>query len=167
MHQEGERAAHRWNRWAAASLAYVAAGVLALLAIVTFADVIGRYVFNRPFSFTVEVTELAMGLIVYFGVGLTTQEKGHVNVDVLTLRVSDRGRAALEALTGLLALGFLALMIWRLWLRAQALLAAGDVTQVWAIPVWPVASAMAVGAVLLFTGVAVHTLSALARLAHR
>ena len=81
MNHEGESWAHRWNRWAAGKLAYVACGVLALLAIVTFADVIARYAFNRPFSFTVEVTELAMGLIVYFGVGLTTHETGHVAVD--------------------------------------------------------------------------------------
>lgn len=165
MDQEGESVAHRWNRWAATSLAYVACGVLTLLAVVTFADVIARYVFNRPFSFTVEVTELAMGLIVYFGIGLTTHERGHVSVDVVTLRASARGRAALETLTGLLGLGFLGLMIWRLWLRAQALLATGDVTQVWAIPVWPVAFAMAAGAILLFTGVAVHTATAAMRLA--
>ena len=167
MPQEGEGWAHRWNRRAAVGLAYIAAGVLAMLAVVTFADVVARYGFNRPFSFTVEVTELAMGLIVYLGVGLTTHEKGHVSVDVLTLRASNRGRATLEVVTGLLALGFLALMIWQLWLRAAALLAAGDQTQVWAIPLWPVAFAMAAAAALLFTGVAVHTVTALARLAQR
>lgn len=167
MAEEGEGWAARWNRWAATSLAYVAAAVLAMLAAVTFADVIGRYVFNRPFSFTVELTELSMGLIVYFGVGLTTHQKGHVTVDVLTLRASERGRALLEIVTGLLALLFLGLMIWRLWLRAEGLLVAGDVTQVWGIPLWPVAFAMAAAAALLFTGMAVHTAAALARLAQR
>jgi C4-dicarboxylate transporter DctQ subunit len=167
MALDDESWARRWNRRAAAVLAYIAAAVLAALALMTFADVVARYLFNRPFIFSVEVTELAMGLIVYFGVGLTTHERAHVSVDVLTLRASERGRALLELVTGLLALGFLGLMIWRLWLRAGALFAAGDQTQVWAIPLWPVAYAMAAAAALLFTGVALHTLAALTRLAHR
>ena len=53
----------------------------------TFCDVVGRYVFNSPFTFTVEFTQLSMGLIVYLGVGLTTHDRGHIVVDVVTLRL--------------------------------------------------------------------------------
>ena len=55
---------------------------LALIAVVTFCDVIARKVFNRGFTFTVEMTEMAMALIVFLGVGLVTHQRGHIVVDV-------------------------------------------------------------------------------------
>jgi TRAP-type C4-dicarboxylate transport system permease small subunit len=142
-------------------LARVAALILAALCLMTFADVLGRYFFNRPFTFTVEVTELAMGLIVYLAIGLTTHASEHISVDVVTLRLSEGVRALVALLTNLVALAFLAVMVWRVWLRAIDLMAKGDVTQVWRIPQWPVALAMAFGALFLLTGVFLHMATAL------
>lgn len=159
--------ARRCNRRASSLLAHIAAAVLAALAVMTFCDVVARYFFNKPFIFSVEITEFAMGLIVYLGLGLTTHEKGHVTVDIVTLRVGERLRTALEAVTGLLALGFLALMVWQIWLRAGSLYAKGDYTPVFAIPLWPVAFAIAAASLLLLTGLAVHALGALGRTFHR
>ena len=59
-------------------LARIAAVALAVIAAVTFCDVIGRYFFHAPFAFTVEMTQMAMALVVYFGVGLVTHESGHI-----------------------------------------------------------------------------------------
>ena len=144
-------------------LARIAAFFLALIAVVTFCDVIGRYFFNSPFTFTVEMTELSMGLIVFLGVGLTTHERGHIVVDVVTLRLSESVRALLGLATNFLALGFLALMVWRLWLRAEFLLSKGDTTPIWSIPLWPIAFAMALGSVFLLTGVFLQMIGAYRR----
>jgi TRAP-type C4-dicarboxylate transport system permease small subunit len=141
-------------------LARIAAFVLALLAVVTFCDVIGRYLFNAPFTFTVEMTELSMGLIVYLGIGLTTHGNEHISVDFVTLRLSDRARALLGVITNALALVFLCVMVWRVWLQAGVLLTKGDVTQIWRVPIWPVAFVMAFGAVFLLTGVLLHLMNA-------
>lgn len=148
-------------------LARVAAFLLALIAVMTFSDVIARYFFNAPFTFTVEVTELAMGLIVFLGVGLTTSAREHISVDVVTLRLSERWRALIGLATNLLALGFLGLMVWRLWLRAELLLAKGDTTPIWSIPLWPVAFTMAMGSVFLVTGVLVYLIDDVARVLGR
>jgi TRAP-type C4-dicarboxylate transport system permease small subunit len=153
----------RVTRW----LAGIAALLLALIAVMTFCDVGARYFLNAPFTFTVEVTELAMGLIVYLGVGLTTHTGGHIVVDVVTLRLSERWRALLALTTNALALGFLAILVWRLWLRAELLLIKGDTTPVWAIPLWPVAFVMALGSVFFLTGVLLHLMDAYGRLADR
>jgi TRAP-type C4-dicarboxylate transport system permease small subunit len=131
--------------------------------VVTFCDVVGRYVFNAPFTFTVEVTELAMGLIVYLAIGLTTHEDGHISVDFFILRLSTWLRAMLAVVTNILALAFLAFMVWRVWLRAGELFAKGDITQVWHIPIWPVAYVMALGSVFLLTGVFLHLAYAVRR----
>jgi TRAP-type C4-dicarboxylate transport system permease small subunit len=147
-------------------LARVAAGALAVIAVVTFGDVIGRYFFHAPFAFTVELTQIAMALVVYFGVGLVTQEDAHISADVVILRLPPRLRALFALVTNLLALAFLAAMVWRLWLQAAFLFAKGDTTMVWEVPLWPVACAVAAGSMLFLTGVFLHLMSAWAALSN-
>jgi TRAP-type C4-dicarboxylate transport system permease small subunit len=141
----------RVTKW----LARVAAAALALLAAMTFCDVIARYFFNSPFSFTVELTEIAMGVIVYFGVGLVTHNNEHISVDFVTLRLTEWWRALVGLVTNILAFGFLLLMVWRLWLRMAVLFEKGDVSPIMLIPRWPTALAISVGAIFFLTGLVV------------
>ena len=55
------------NGWVTLWLARIACVALVVIAVVTFIDVIGRYFFKAPFAFTVELTQLAMAIVVYFG----------------------------------------------------------------------------------------------------
>jgi len=157
---------HRLNGRVTSWLARVAACILAAVAVVTFCDVVARYVFNAPFTFTVEFTELSMALIVYFGVGLTTHDRGHIVVDVVTLRLPEAVRAVLALTTNVLSFLFLVIMVWWLWQRAGFLLVKGDTTQIWLIPYWPVAYLMAAGGLFLLTGVLLQAVQALRRVTH-
>jgi len=145
------------------ALASIAAVALAVIAAVTFGDVVGRYFFHAPFAFTVEMTQMAMGLVVYFGVGLVTHEDAHISADVVTLRLPPRWRAAIATVTNLLALCFLAILTWRLWAHAEFLYGKGDTTMVWTVPLWPVAFAVALGSVFYLTGVFLHLLDSMRR----
>jgi TRAP-type C4-dicarboxylate transport system permease small subunit len=156
----------RANARVTMGLARIAAIALAVIAAVTFGDVVGRYFFHAPFAFTVELTQMAMGLVVYLGVGLVTHEDAHISADVVVLRLPPRLRALLALATNLLALGFLAAMVWRLWLQAEFLRAKGDTTMVWQVPLWPVAVAIAAGSLLLLTGVMLHLIRAWQALAN-
>ena len=77
----------RANGRATLFLARIAAVALAVIALATFCDVIGRYFFKAPFSFTVELTEMGMAVLVYFGIGLVTHENGHISADFLSSRL--------------------------------------------------------------------------------
>ena len=147
-------------------LARVAALALGLIAVVTFCDVIARKLLNSGFTFTVELTEMAMALIVFLGVGLVTQQQGHIVVDVVTLRLSERSRVWLGLVTNLLSLGFVLLMVWRLWLQAAFIAAKGDTTPIWNIPLWPIAYLIAAGSVWLATGLLLQVLDSVDRAAH-
>jgi TRAP-type C4-dicarboxylate transport system permease small subunit len=144
-------------------LARIASAALAIIAVVTFVDVVGRYFFNAPFAFTVELTQLAMAVVVYFGVGLVTHEDAHINADVVTLRLPPRGRALFALVMNLLAAAFLVLVVWRLWVQADFLRGKGDTTMVWTVPLWPFAFAVAFGSIFLLTGVLVQLRHAWAR----
>jgi TRAP-type C4-dicarboxylate transport system permease small subunit len=157
----------QWNGRVTLWLARVAAVILAALAAITFCDVIARYFFNVPFSFTVEVTEIAMGILIYFGIGLATHDSDHITVDILTIRLSDWARAAVGLVTNILALGFCALMVWQLWLRAVTLLEKGDVSPIMHFPRWPTAFVMAAGAVLFLSSLLVLIVVAARCIANR
>ena len=148
-------------------LARIAAVFLALVATVTFCDVFARYVFLKPFSFTVEVTEFGMALIVFLAVGLVTHDNAHISVDVVTLRMPDRARAALALVISAIAMVYLVIMAWRLWVQAFYLLGKGDRTQIWALPYGPLAIIMATGSLFLLTGTLFYLIDAFRRVRGR
>jgi len=154
----------RWNGRVTWWLARIAALVLATLAVVTFCDVIARYFFNRPFPFTVEITEIAMGVLIYFGVGLTTHDNDHISVDFVTLRLSARSRTIMALITNVVAFIFLIFLVWRLWLRAAVIFEKDDMTPIMFIRLWPFAYLMAFGSVFFLTGILVHLIDASRRL---
>ncbi len=147
-------------------LARIATLALALIAAVTFLDVIARKVFNSGFTFTVEFTEMAMAVIVFLGVGLVTHDRGHIVVDVVTLRLSDRVRVWLGLAVNLLSVAFVMLMVWRLWNQASFILSKGDTTPIWNVPLWPIAYVIAAGSIFLLTGLLLHLVDSLDRAMH-
>src|ERR1700752_2847211 len=63
-------------------------GIVALM-VYTVADVVLRYIFNRPFSGSIEVTEFAMSAIVFLGIAWCGWVGGHVAVDILERPLED------------------------------------------------------------------------------
>jgi TRAP-type C4-dicarboxylate transport system permease small subunit len=159
-------AAARLNGLITLWLARIATAALALIAIITLCDVVARKVFNTGFTFTVETTEMSMALIVFLGVGLVTHQRGHIVVDVLTLRLSERARVWLGLFTNVLSLGFVLIMVWRLWLQAGFIASAGDTTPILNFPLWPIAYLIAAGSIFLVTGLVLHVLDSIDRAAH-
>lgn len=139
-------------------LARAGAVVLAVMMVLTFCDVVGRYAFNSPLVGTVETTELFMGLIVFFGMALTAHGDGHISVDLVTARLAGRPRRMLALLAQLAGLGFAFALGWRLFERAGQVRDSNLETQLWAIPVWPVIYAMAAGAALMLLVLVVRLL---------
>ena len=81
----------------------------------TVLDVVLRYVFNRPFSGSLEVTEFAMSVIVFLGIAYCGWVGGHVAVDILERPLEDpRLRFVPVILTFISALLFAAIA----WLTA-------------------------------------------------
>ena len=46
-------------------------------------DVIGRYVFNRPISGALEISQIAMLGVILFFLAYTQAKKGHITVEVV------------------------------------------------------------------------------------
>lgn len=68
----------------------IAVVTLALIIILTVADVIGRYFFNAPLGGATELTEFGIALVVFSALPAITWEDKHVAVDLLDKYVSPR-----------------------------------------------------------------------------
>ena len=135
--------------WATTWLVRVGAAALAVMMFMTFFNVAGRKLFNSPIVGAVEMTELFMGLIVFFGIAYTTYTRSHVTVEVVTSHLPSRIQEALSLLAQVISLGFMGVVSWRLWIIASETLNNNLLTQVWELPVYPVAYLMAAGSTLM------------------
>jgi TRAP-type C4-dicarboxylate transport system permease small subunit len=136
----------RWLRLVHTPL-HVAAGVtiIALLAY-TVADIIGRTFFASPMRGTVELTELAVVVLVYLGLSHAESRDAHIAVDLLYVKVGVRARLALRVFAGLVTVTVIAVMTWRLYVYAGQLDAGGFTTGILRVPLYPVALVATLGA---------------------
>ena len=123
---------------------------LAIMMFLTLFDVIGR-AFNYPIAPAVEITEIIMGMMIYLGVGYTTFMRGHIRVDILITNLPKRIQALLDTFTGIIGLGIVGLMSWRLFIQASSRVSNNDLSQILEIPLWPYAFVMAISSTLIVT----------------
>jgi C4-dicarboxylate transporter DctM subunit len=122
---------------------------LALMMLLTTADVIGRYIFNTPLTGAFELTEFMMAVVIAFGLSYTQVKKGHVNVDVVTEKLSKRVQAVINSITCLMFLCLFVLISWRLILYAERLRLANQTSASLYIPVFPFIDLVALGGIIL------------------
>jgi TRAP-type C4-dicarboxylate transport system permease small subunit len=131
-------------------IAFVAAGVLALMMFLTAADVLLRYIFNRPISGTWELTSYMMAVLVSFGLSYCALVKGLISVEVLTSRFSQRVQAVLNCITYFFSFCFFSLVTWQSILYIKLMFKSGLVSASLLIPTFPFIAALALGC-LIFT----------------
>lgn len=138
----------------------LAAGVVLFgLMLYTVLDVVMRYGFNKPFASSVEVTEFAMAVIVFFGLAYCGWTGGHVAVDILERPLEDpRLRFVPVVLTFISALLFAAIA----WLTAaEALTTAHRVSNMLRWPHYPFMLAVAFGSALFAVVLLIQTVQLL------
>lgn len=125
----------------------VCAILLALMAI-TFADVVGRYVFNSPLPGTAELTELGMGVLVFAGLPLVTAARGQITIDLFDRFLTAAVQRVLDVGIALLSAAVLAVFAWRIGAEAVHRGGFGDITTYLHLPIAPFAWFMSVMAAL-------------------
>ncbi len=138
------------NRW----MHYVAGAMLIALMLVTVIDVVGRTFFDTPFRGTVELTEMAMIVIIYLGFGHAEHEGDHISVDIVYVKLRRQAQLALTMFSGLFGVFVIGLMTWTLYRFAGILNGGGYATAVWNIPQGPVALIGVGGAVMFVLALA-------------
>ncbi len=125
-------------------LGVIAALTLFMLMMLTCVDVVGRYFFSRPLPGGFELTELAMGALIFTSLPLVTLRRQHVRVDLVEHLVPVVMRNLQQALLDVVSAVCMGVIAWRLWIRAEGMARAGETTATLQIIVYPLVYYMAV-----------------------
>lgn len=126
----------------------LAAGLLFAMMLVTFIDVIGRYLFDSPVPGGFEVTELMLAALIFLGLPLVTASDGHVTVDLFDSIIPSRFRRLQAWLVSGITIFAFVVLTWKMWQYAIRTYNYADTTAVLQIPYSPLVFLMATMATL-------------------
>jgi len=131
--------------------AFISGILVVLIMLMTVYEVIGRYAFNSPTSWSIELSGYLFLISIFFAAAYTLEKKGHVKVDVIVDQVPVKIRHVVFIITAILAIIFCALLLWQ---TAKLTFDAYDLDWISNTPLkltlFPIYLAMPVGCVLLF-----------------
>jgi TRAP-type C4-dicarboxylate transport system permease small subunit len=122
-------------KWLAFFLESVTALTLFGLMVMTCADVMGRYFFDNALDGAVELTEIALAIIVFAEMPIITWRGGHVIVDILDPYINNRLIKILAMLSALIIAGSFYVLAMRMMYLAERSLRRQVVTEYLALPV--------------------------------
>jgi TRAP-type transport system small permease protein len=135
--------------WLSTKLAYVGALALFIMMGLTAADVIGRYLFNRPITGVFEVTEYLVLILIFSFIGYTQSEKGHVAVDLLLVKFPRRIRTLIEIGNHFVCLLLMGLITWMGGQKALELKEVGEASPNLQIPAYPFVFFLVLGSAVM------------------
>lgn len=141
---------HRWERRADAVLGVAASVILVCMMLLTFVDVVARYLFNFPLRGGFEVTELMLLVLIFAGLPLVSHADEHVTMDFVDRVLPQRGRRALARAVHATCAAVMFFLAWQMWIKAGRIAGYGDTTDVLKITVGPFVYFMT--AMILLTG---------------
>jgi len=120
------------------------------LTFLIFADIFLRYVFGWPIIWGMEVNQYQLITLVFISGGYAYLHNGHVRVDVLYERLSNRAKAFLNLITSFFVfLVCIILIIYGYDVALEAFVNDHRATTVIASPLWPSYLMIPLGALLL------------------
>ena len=128
---------HKWERGADAVLGIAASALLMLMMLLTFADVVARYLLNRPIRGAFEITELTLLVLIFAGLPLVSHADEHVTMDFIDRILPPAARRVLLRVVHAACAGIMFFLAWQVWLKAGKIAAYGDTTDVLRITVGP------------------------------
>lgn len=124
-------------------LAGVACLILFAMMVLTFVDVLGRYVFLAPVPAAYEIISLMMPGVIFCALPLTVLREGHVTVDLLDSFIPDAVARLQGIVVNLVSAGALGLVTWRLYVKARDDLLYESITDELLLLLWPFGFGMA------------------------
>jgi TRAP-type C4-dicarboxylate transport system permease small subunit len=133
-----------WKGNADALLGVVASAILLAMMLLTVVDVVARYLFSRPLRGAFEITELMLLVLIFAGLPLVSFADEHAVMDFIDRLLGPRGQGWLERGVQLVNAGFMFLLTWLVWRKADRIWAYRDATDVLRIVYGPFVYFMAV-----------------------
>lgn len=118
-------------------LVWISGILLALMALLIFVDVIGRYIFNSPIKGASEVVQMMMVCVLYFGLAYSTYVRAHIRVDILINVFPKFVKEFILGVMELLVAAFAVLMCVQVYRQGVKMLGKGSTTDILKIRYFP------------------------------
>lgn len=131
-------------------ITWAAAAALASMVALLVINVVGRYIFNRPFMGTVEIVQVLLVITVFFSVAHTEVRKAHIIFDEAVSRFPRAAQTIVMSAVSFISAAYFILMAWREVVLADSFIRPVMTgTDVLRIPYFPFCILIALGAILL------------------
>ena len=126
-----------WEKRADAVLGIAASAILFFMMVLTFFDVVGRYLLNRPIRGAFEVTELGLVVLIFAGLPLVSHADEHVTMDFIDRLLPERVVGAWIRVMHAVCAAIMFFLAWQVWIKATRIAGYGDTTDVLLVPIGP------------------------------
>ena len=133
-----------WEERVEGLLGVAASIILLAMMLLTFTDVVARYVFSRPLRGAFEITELLLLVLIFAGLPLVSFTDEHAVMDFIDRVLGPRAMRRLTGVVQTVNAAFMFLLAWLTWLKADRIWAYRDATDVLRIVYGPFVYFMAV-----------------------
>lgn len=116
-----------------------AALTLGAIVVLMVVDVTARYLFNSPVPGAGEVIELAMAVLVFSALPMTTLRREHVTLDYVETMLPAAVRRVTSKLTDIATAAIIGFLAWRLAVKSATIISYGDTTPYLQWPIAPIA----------------------------
>lgn len=123
--------------------------MLAAMTLVTFVQVVLRYVFNSGFTWALELTTIFFALMIFVGISYGVRVGAHIGIDAIVKLMPDGLRRAVSTFIVLLCLVYAGIILLGSWDYVTKMKEVGIELEDLPIPLWIVRSIMPLGYVLL------------------
>ena len=108
-----------------------------MMMVLTFADVVARYLLNWPIRGGFEITELTLLVLIFAGLPLVSHADEHVTMDFIDRILPPALLRALVRVVHAACAAVMFFLTWQVWLKAGKIASYGDTTDVLRITVGP------------------------------
>jgi len=143
-------------------LMWLASCILGAMILLTCGNICLR-LFWVPVKGTFELMGYGGAVIMAFALGMTQIQRGHIAVDVLFMRFSQRTQRILMAVNNIICTVFFAIVSWQVAKYATILLKTGEVTETLRIIYYPFTYGVALGCATLALVFLTHFLKTLSQ----
>jgi C4-dicarboxylate transporter, DctQ subunit len=127
----------------------LAAGLLVVMAMLAFLNIVVRYFTRYSFAFTEELEVAALVWITMLGAAVGFRESVHLGFTILRDRFSRPIRRALAAASAVVATLTMLVLVWAGWRQIQSQIALGTTSEALGIPEWMYSAALPAGGMLI------------------
>ncbi len=127
----------------------LAAGLLVVMAMLAFLNIVVRYFTRYSFAFTEELEVAGLVWLTMLGAAVGFRESVHLGFTILRDRFSRPIRQTLAAASAVIAILTMLALVWAGWRQIQSQIALGTTSEALGIPEWMYSAALPAGGMLI------------------